>query len=235
VKLYSHVVKHDTGLAPNPFHGFCTSAVCTPSHAKARLKVGDWLIGNSQKKDGHRLVYAMQLCDVLSMNEYFQDSRFQNKKPKLDGAPEEQCGDNFYYQDKDAKWKRLPSRFHNDHASFVADVGKDFAGRPVFAAEHFYYFGRRRVLIPKELAGVIWAGRNVCGKSEFANAFVAWLQGNFKPGILAAPRDIADHAGETGVMITGPFANGIAQIKNQESESLTRSVTHTTTRSRGCG
>jgi len=95
VKLYSHVVKHDTGLAPNPFHGFCTSAVCTPSHAKARLKVGDWLIGNSQKKDGHRLVYAMQLCDVLSMNEYFQDSRFQNKKPKLDGAPEEQCGDNF--------------------------------------------------------------------------------------------------------------------------------------------
>ena len=82
MKLYSHVVKHDTGLAPNPFHGFCTSAVCTPSHAKARLKVGDWLIGNSQKKDGHRLVYAMQLCDVLSMNEYFQDSRFQNKKPK---------------------------------------------------------------------------------------------------------------------------------------------------------
>jgi hypothetical protein len=59
MRLCSHVVTDDTGFAPNPFHGYCTGAVCTPSHKSAGLKEGDWLIGHSTKKDGHRLVYAM--------------------------------------------------------------------------------------------------------------------------------------------------------------------------------
>lgn len=177
----------------------------------------------------------MRISHVLSMNEYFQDSRFQSKRPKSEGAPEEQCGDNFYYQDKDAGWKRLPSRFHNDRASFVKDVGADLAGRPVFIAEHFYYFGRRRVTIPQGLAGVICDGIGIRDKSEFADAFLMWLRNSYKPGILGAPRDIANHASETGVMITNLTFEGIARTKNQERGSLLRPVTETCTRGRGCG
>ena len=31
MKLFSHIVKDDLGVAPNPFHGYCTTALCTPS------------------------------------------------------------------------------------------------------------------------------------------------------------------------------------------------------------
>jgi hypothetical protein len=43
MRLCSHVVTCDSGLAPNPFHGYCTSAVCTPSHMNARLEKCEWL------------------------------------------------------------------------------------------------------------------------------------------------------------------------------------------------
>ena len=37
-RLCSYVVRHDKGLAPNPFWGYCTLAVCTPNHAGVRLE-----------------------------------------------------------------------------------------------------------------------------------------------------------------------------------------------------
>ena len=38
MKLYSHIFTADTGLAPNPFHGYCTSALCTPSHSRGNQR-----------------------------------------------------------------------------------------------------------------------------------------------------------------------------------------------------
>jgi hypothetical protein len=182
MKLYSHVITDDTGLAPNPFHGFCTSALCTPSHKNAKLGNGDWLIGNSRRREGNRLVYAMRISEVLRMNDYFQDGRFECKKPKPDGTSIEQCGDNIYFRGGNGQWKRLPSRFHNDRNAFVKDVGDEFAGRPVFVAEHFYYFGRRRVAIPNKFAGVICGGIGIHDKSDSADDFVTWLEDNHQPG-----------------------------------------------------
>jgi Nucleotide modification associated domain 2 len=127
---------------------------------KAKLREGDWLTGNSPRTDGNRLVYAMRISEVLCMNTYFHDGRFERKKPKPDGTRTEQCGDNIYYRQGDGQWRRLPSLFHNESAKFIQDVGKEFAGRPVFVSEHFYYFGGRRVAIPPgELARVIWIGK----------------------------------------------------------------------------
>jgi hypothetical protein len=42
------------------------------------------------------LQLLMRISEVLSMNQYFRDERFASKKPKLDGTPEQQCGDNIY-------------------------------------------------------------------------------------------------------------------------------------------
>ncbi len=154
MKLCSHVIRVDTGLAPNPFHVFCTSALCTPSHMNARLQQGDWLIGNSPKRDGNRLVYAMRISEVLNMDDYFCDPPFLAKRPNPHGSPEDQCGDNFYYQQNGA-WRRLPSRFHNDQESFMKDLGRNLSGKPVFVASHFYYFGENRVAIPEGLTPVI--------------------------------------------------------------------------------
>ena len=202
MKLCSYVITVDTGLAPNPFHGFCTNALCTPSHMNARLHPGAWLIGNSSKADGNRLVYAMRIAEVLDMDVYFRDPRFQAKKPNLLGAPEEQCGDNFYYREG-GEWKRLPSRFHNEPEAFVKDVGKNRAGRPVFVAEIFYYFGDKRVPIPDEFRAVI---RRVQGiqytEGQLAEDFVSWLELNYEPGVIGRPQNLRDSSADQGRLIT---------------------------------
>src|SRR5271166_2505121 len=194
MRLCSHVVTTDVGLAPNPYHGYRTSALCTPSHRNARLKEGEWLIGHSRKNEGNRLVYAMRISDVLTMNQYFYDDRFQQKKPRPYGTPEEQCGDNIYYQNDANEWKRLPSRFHNECHDFRKDVG-----HRVFVAEHFYYFGDRRVPIPDEFASVIQRVRGIhYTEDPLAAKCVSWLEANYKPGILGTPRDMADRSRKTG-------------------------------------
>jgi hypothetical protein len=215
MRLCSYVVTVDTGLAPNPFHGYCTEAVCTPSHMGAKLEKGDWLIGHSGKDDGNRLIYAMCILETLSMNTYFRDERFASKKPNPDGAPEEQCGDNIYYQDEDAKWKRLPSRFHNDCGNFTQDVGTDLAGRPVFVSEHFYYFGDKRVDIPKKFENIIWNQRGIHYTHD-ADDFVTLLEANHPRGILGKPQNGEDHSAETGPMITDLIADCAGQAQTQE-------------------
>jgi hypothetical protein len=79
MKICSYVIKRDTGLAPNPFWGYCSLAVCTPNHQRARLSSGDWIVGNSSVSDRQRLVYAMQIDEVLGFDAYFRDPRFQQK------------------------------------------------------------------------------------------------------------------------------------------------------------
>jgi Nucleotide modification associated domain 2 len=187
MQLCSHVIKYDGGLAPNPFYGFCTTALCTPSHTRAKLKEGDWLIGVSPKADGNKLVYAMRISQTLSMNEYFHDARFESKKPKMDGTAIEQCGDNIYYQ-RGTKWTRLPSPFHNDPHDFSKD-----AGCHVFVAEHFYYFGDKRVTLPDYLKGVIQDRHGISYKNDLAGRFVSWLEANYKPGRIGEPHDLKRH------------------------------------------
>jgi hypothetical protein len=208
MKLCSYVIKGDTGLAPNPFHGYCTNALCTPSHMNARLVPGDWLMGNSPKADGNRLVYAMRISEVLHMNDYFHDPRFQKKKQEPLGKKEEQCGDNFYYR-KNGDWKRLPSRFHNNPTLFVQDVGKNRTGRPVFVAKLFYYFGDKRVSIPQRLRRVI---RGVQGiqytEGHLVDDFLLWLEANHSPGVIGRPKDMEDRSDVLGTMITDPPSFG---------------------------
>jgi hypothetical protein len=215
MRLCSHVIKHDAGLAPNPFHGYCTTALCTPSHMGLLLKEGEWLIGNSRKKDGSRLVYAMRISDTLTMDQYFHDPRFEGKKPKPYGTPIEQCGDNIYYK-RDAKWTRLPSRFHNCPKDCIKDVR--YGDRPVvFVAEHFYYFGCRPVVIPDNLRGVIQSGRGCSYKDNVAHDFVTWLEANHEPGVREnTPRDIRDRAAEPGPMLTDWIADGTQQAMNHK-------------------
>lgn len=202
MRVCSHVVTVDSGLAPNPFHGFCTTAICTPSHMNARLLPGDWLMGNSPKADGNRLVYAMRVSEVLGMDHYFKDPRFAAKKPNPYGDAKDQCGDNFYYLVKE-EWRRIPSQFHNDHRSFLKDIGKNRTGRPVFVAEHFYYFGANRVTIPARFSPVI---RRVQGiqymEGELAEEFVSWLEDNFDSGVRGNPKDLGDRSKKALPMIT---------------------------------
>lgn len=63
MKLYSYVLTHDTGFAPNPSGEYCTLACCKPRIRKS-AQVDDWIIGTGSTNNvGHDHLYAMKVTE----------------------------------------------------------------------------------------------------------------------------------------------------------------------------
>lgn len=88
VLLYSYVVDHDTGYAPNPYDGLCTLVQCKYARGKRRNIVeladeGDWIIGTGGK--GRRstgpgkIVYLMQVNEKISLSEYAKSHLYSHR------------------------------------------------------------------------------------------------------------------------------------------------------------
>ena len=184
--LYTYVMKHDTGLAPNPFWGTCTLAVCTPNHSGSRAKRGDWIAGVSDKSRGYKLIYVMEVNERVHMNDYFHDERFNAKKPILDGTPQQRCGDNFYSLDEAGLWTQHPNRYHTSPACLAQDTRKPW----VFVAQRFWYLGCEARDMPTKFLSMF--GRRVVRVShppKLVASFKDWVQSSLKQGVNALPRD----------------------------------------------
>jgi hypothetical protein len=133
----------------------------------------------------------MRLTRVIDMDQYFRE--YPQKRPVLNGDPEQRCGDNLYFREG-SHWRRVPSGGHNSVDLFAQDQGK-----PVFLAEgsdNFWYFGATSPM-PESLAfadrfpGLI-LGRHgfkyVCDV-EAIGKFVEWLESIGTRGRLGDPRD----------------------------------------------
>jgi len=191
MKLLKYVMTNDTGLAPNPFFGVCSLALCTPNHMNANLAPGDWIVGHSSKSTGNRLVYAMHLTKVLSMDDYF--SQFPEKHPNPYGTIEQQHGDNMYFRN-DGRWLRLPSAEHNSVESFRQDQG-----RRVYLAEgedRFWYFGAANSmpLVQQFVDDFPWLilsrqGFGYIRDADLIQAFALKLSSLEQSGLVGLPRD----------------------------------------------
>jgi len=192
--LCTYVVREDAGLAPNPFWGFCTLAVCTPNHQGTRLQIGDWIAGVLTKARGHRLLYVMQVAEILSLDAYYRDDRFASKRPDLRGDWQKRCGDNFYSLDSTGKWVRHRNRFHLDDAIEKQDT--KYAR--VFIADRFGYYGREAKSVPSEFQSLFGGrGARVNHPAALKTAFIDWVRGNVPQGIHGLPNDnpdMVDHA-----------------------------------------
>lgn len=187
MKLYSYVVVKDLGLAPNPFWGYCTLAVCTPNHMGIRVKKGDWIIGTSPASQGSKLVYAMQVSKRLSFEVYYADERFAKKKPNVKGSWREKCGDNMYYKDQHDRWVQHRTIYHRDTKAIKQDLKNPF----VFVAEKFYYFGDKAVTFPVKFQDLVWK-RQGCKSNhdpKIVEKFLNWLTTNYTSGVLGNPKD----------------------------------------------
>ena len=201
MNYYSYKIEHDLGLAPNPFGGYCTLAVCKPKIRKNKdLQINDWVIGTGSKKlnNLHSLIYAMQVKEKITFNEYWEDPRFQYKKSIINGALKQMYGDNFYHQNKQTgEWiqedsahsleKGLPNQGH---------IKKDTGGKYVLISTNFYYFGSKCFDIPKEFLEICSEGRDMKSKSipvDVANKFITYLQSKYEPGIYGDPINWKGH------------------------------------------
>ncbi|WP_156955210.1 Nmad2 family putative nucleotide modification protein [Polaromonas glacialis] len=154
-RLFSYLMTHDTGFAPNPFYKTLTLATCKPGIRRTK-KIGDWVAGfasetlvksSKLKINSQGLIYVMRIGEILSFNEYFFAPDFQNKKPSPQINTlknfQQDYGDNIYYCDDLGNQQQLPNGSHS-----LQEMNHDTGGENVLIADKFYYFGRN-CLVPE--------------------------------------------------------------------------------------
>lgn len=189
MKLCSYIVREDTGLAPNPYWGHCTLAVCTPNHQGSRLSVGDWIAGFLPKHRGYKFLYAMVISEILGLDDYFKDVRFLDKKPNLRGTWQERCGDNFYSLGSDGQWIQHRNRFHLDEGL----TKQDTRYARVFIGERFWYRGRSADVAPGHFSPLIGGrGARVNHDPRLVSDFCKWVSDSFTPRVADVPNDNPD-------------------------------------------
>lgn len=149
-KLLSYVVGQDIGVAPNPFHGWCTLALGKPG-VRAVARPGDMLLGTGARKHHHggRLVYCMEIDEVLTYEQYWDDPRFLPKRPVHEGDYQQTHGDNLYHRADDGQWIREPSMQRTvKHLSSRAGMESDTRVNAVLASSSFVYLGGSGPEIP---------------------------------------------------------------------------------------
>lgn len=212
-RLYTYIVRRDTGLAPNPYWGWCTLAVCTPNHQGSRVEPDDWVAGFLDKSRSHCFLYAMEVSEIMGLDEYFHDQSFAKKKPDLRGNWKQRCGDNFYSKRKDGTWTQHRNRFHLGEAIKAQDT--KYA--KVFIGSRFWYLGRSARSIPSNLAPLVGGrGARVNHDPILADRFRDWVQSRFSPGILDLPNDNPDLSVSAEEIAVAPCSSRTNPPKNSD-------------------
>lgn len=146
-RIFRYVVRYDSGVAPRPFDGYCTLAICKPK-IRAAATVGDWVIGFRTKSPGD-VIYVMQVEEVLSFADYWADKRFRNRRPGATFTP-----DNIYRPARDGSLEQVPNHVHG-----ATETATDVGGRNVLVSQKFWYFGETSPMISTDLAHLIHASR----------------------------------------------------------------------------
>lgn len=199
-KVMGYKMTHDTGFAPNPFHGALTLATCKPAVRRTRSK-GDWVAGFASKalvqnaRDNGMtipfggLVYLMQVTEEpLELAAYFSDPRFLKKRPKLDARDlQVRFGDNIYKRDVHGDYQQCRNNSHGVDAMPI-DVG----GVNALVSSRFWYFGRNCFVPPggwKVLLGTdLSSGRTFYCPDQFKERVLNLFdEMGVKPGIHGDP------------------------------------------------
>lgn len=167
-RLFSYVVHHDYGTAPNPYGGYCTLALCkfgSPGwpNVVELAQEGDWVAGTSgvgpdSAKEHGKLIYAMRVDEKLTLAQYARDPRFAGR---ADNLPE---------------LARRTDRF-------------------VLVSRHFFYFGARAIdlkAMPARHLGRPFEKRGPGFRykdftPEFVADFARWLERTYRKGIHGEP------------------------------------------------
>ncbi len=207
LKVYG--MPFDTGLAPNPYGGIMTLALCKPKLRGPAMAIGgkEWIIGMGPARaylpDGRvedwrdRVVHVMIPDERMTYDQYFHDPRFKDiKRPDSHSHP----GDAIYFEG-DEGYAIVPV-FNDVHKADANGqlssvfYAKDISAPWVIAADlkkHAWYFGGNAPKLPEQFLGtrLLTCGRR--GHSNISNpdligAFKDWLISTYTPGVHGRPR-----------------------------------------------
>lgn len=194
MSVYSYVVEHDLGFAPNPFHGVCTLACCKPQIRK-KAQVGDFILGTgaAKLKLQGQLIYWMRVDEVLTFDQYWIDPRFRRKRPVMAGSTYLRYGDNIYHRDGGEEFRQEDS-FHSreDGSTSLGDLKRDTGTTDrILLAHDFAYWGRSAIELPKELGCFVKKGPGHLRKftEKQLVRLYAWLEQRPERGYIDEPAD----------------------------------------------
>ncbi len=182
-RLHSYVVKIDDGFAPNPFYGFCTLATCKPK-IRRQAQIGDWILGTGSKQR-HRqgtLVYAMRVTEKMAHHDYWQDPRFEEKRPNLHQSIRKSRGDNIYHwNQKTGGWIQEDSCHSKNYGMPNHDhILRDTSSDQVLISDDFIYKGGGPGIPIPEFNGKDvchqWIGHKSNFSEETVNEFIDWVR-----------------------------------------------------------
>ncbi|NQS72127.1 MAG: hypothetical protein HQQ73_08220 [Desulfobulbaceae bacterium] len=95
--LFSYVVDHDHGFAPNPYNGICTLVHCKFRHTDGKRRnivelaqKDDWILGSGgasrQSAGQNKIIYLMRVDEQLPFADYLRDTRFNGRQDHYDGG-----------------------------------------------------------------------------------------------------------------------------------------------------
>lgn len=187
-RVISYVVASDTGLAPNIMGGICTLTVCKPVIRRVAKK-GDLIVGFSTARDDrHKVIYAMYVDEKILYEDYFNDSRFQCKKPIYLSN-----GDNFFSKNQN----QLQIAFKNAaHYGKEIAIQRDLKTPFSIVGKQFWYFGRNAPILPIALHGTKLTlndtyrrGHRITTTPTSIDTLQKWLH-HFPSGVHGKPRDL---------------------------------------------
>ena len=189
MKLLSYIVDRDFGFAPNPFHGYCTLATCKPK-TRSVANIGDWILGIGGKNlgEGHKkLIFAIQVTEKITFDEYWADSRFEEKKPLLNGSLMQAYGDNIYYHNAD-DWVQVDSHHSYENGETnEKNLLKDTSCEYVLISEHFFYLGNEYHTIPPIFEEYIVKGGSNHRRIDDLNVIQkisSWIENSFEKNYM---------------------------------------------------
>lgn len=179
------VVARDFGFAPNPFHGVCTLATCKPVIRRV-ASLGDWIlgVGGARLKATGRLVFAMEVTEAVTFDQYWDDPRYRSKRPVRHGTRKMLVGDNIYHRDPSTGlWIQEDSHHSNaDGTQNNSNLSHDTSTDRVLIGHRFFYFGKKAPEVPVRILQAL-GYQNGRGHRRYAgrqcHPLLQWLEDEF--------------------------------------------------------
>jgi hypothetical protein len=143
MNIFRYVVRYDGGSAPRPYGGVCSLAICKPM-IRRTATIGDWIIG-VRSKAPDRVVYVMQVSEVVPFDRYWSDPRFLERRAGASPVP-----DNIYRPNARGELVQAPNPIHG-HTETITDL----SGRNVLVSKRFWYFGAESPQLPTDLIHLV--------------------------------------------------------------------------------
>ena len=137
------------------------------------------------------MVYAMRVTETMSINAYWYDPRFHEKRPDLRSGLKKAFGDNIYHRDENSnEWRQMDSHHSlEDGSPNQNNVLNDTQADRVLVSDDFIYWGGNGPKLPKFQGVDLRFGRG--HKCDFPQGaveeFIAWIRGLDDRGYCGAP------------------------------------------------